>query len=554
MRENVRRKIGAYLGLFCVLSMMFIHQRAYAQAVLAPVETYVVNRAIGGIIANRVAMARGVAANDATWLATAANDSVYKTTMAGVSRTMTTANVASTALGVGLAVAGAPVWLTIAASLGVIGIGAAIVAGNTKIEIAPTANGNQFRVTKQPGAVTPPAYNTGLVQIPSMKAGAQIYRDGSCYASESTCMFFPLLPSNVKFPYRWKPYPQDNGQWAKLWAVAFTFEQFELYHLADLTGGDRVEDSRTTRQHECYASYDPAKPGPCTFYRDTYWNIEPHWEVNIDGVPRLVAAWGSDLYMVPDNPNSSEFPVTYGYPTSQPLAVIVDDSIKPLVNADLTNVYSSLKGTTAMDQAVAPETLAKLADAAWRNAASKPDYQGLPYSATNPITAGEAASWLQANPSANPTLHDLFTPAQNPTTDPTGVPISHTIVYVAPTPTSPTDPVANGNVNVINTPNVNVVNTVKVDFGPDPNVAAPGLEATPTGAQILQPLTNLFPELRSFSAPQHVGSCPKPTFDVFGQSIVMDAQCTIAEQHRAALAAVMLATWMLLGLFILLSA
>ncbi|MCG9014747.1 hypothetical protein, partial [Laribacter hongkongensis] len=85
------------LLFICLLSMLV--QQVSANAVLAPVENYVVNRAVGGIIANRIAVAEGVAANDALWLAKAANDPVYKATMAGVSSQMTAVNVAATVAG-----------------------------------------------------------------------------------------------------------------------------------------------------------------------------------------------------------------------------------------------------------------------------------------------------------------------------------------------------------------------------------------------------------------------------------------------------------------------
>ena len=58
-------KARAWFALVCVCWMLVTQQQAYAQAALAPVENYVVNRAIGGMIANRIALARGVAANDA---------------------------------------------------------------------------------------------------------------------------------------------------------------------------------------------------------------------------------------------------------------------------------------------------------------------------------------------------------------------------------------------------------------------------------------------------------------------------------------------------------
>ncbi|MDN2672863.1 hypothetical protein OX459_15780 [Janthinobacterium sp. SUN026] len=534
-----------------------MQQHAYAQAVLAPVENYVVNRAVGGIIANRIAAARGVAANDAAWLATAVNDPVYKATMMGVSRTMTTANVASTVLGVGLAVAGAPVWLTIAASLGVLAVGAALVAGNTKIEVITNGAINQLRVTQPSIAITPQPYSTGLADIGSMKLGSQVYRDASCFTSETICMYFPLLPSNVKFPYRWRPRPFDGGQWGKLWTVAYDFASFKRFYLADMMSDEVFDNSSEMLRGKCYE--DVKTIGTCTLSRMSSWDVEPRWEFNGVGVGRLVGSRRISFWATPDNPVDSTYPSSQGGgPAVEITGIVVDEAEKPFVASNLSDVVSVLT-PEALSQPVSSQTLAKLTDAAWRRAAAQPDYQGHPYSAAYPVTAYDATTWTQAHPADAPKLDDLLRPASNPTTYPDGVPISTTVVYVPSTPgtspgTTPGTTVPNGNVNVINTPNVNVVNTVKVDFGTDPGVADPALENPPTGAQILQPLTSLFPELRSYQTPQHIGACPKPVFDVFGKTIVMDSHCTLAEQNRTALAALMMAVWMLVGLFILLSA
>ena len=80
------------------------------------------------------------------------------------------------------------------------------------------------------------------------------------------------------------------------------------------------------------------------------------------------------------------------------------------------------------------------------------------------------------------------------------------------------------------------------------------LEPTPTARQILQPLLDLFPDFRSFVVPSHQATCPKPTFNVFGKQVVMDAHCTISEEQRSALYAVMAAVWAMTAAFIILRA
>ncbi|NVE22822.1 hypothetical protein [Burkholderia glumae] len=90
--------------LFVSLSCMFGSQVVHAQALLAPIENLVINRAEAAII-SRVAIARGFAANDPRIAAT----------LAGMGQVSTALNVVSTGAAVGLGFAGAPVWLTIAA-------------------------------------------------------------------------------------------------------------------------------------------------------------------------------------------------------------------------------------------------------------------------------------------------------------------------------------------------------------------------------------------------------------------------------------------------------
>lgn len=552
------RKLQAWMAFWCVVCMLSMQQQSYAQAVLAPAENFVVNRAVAGVIANRIAVARGIAANDATWLATAANDSVYKATMAGVSRTMTAANVASTVAGVGLAVVGAPVWLTIAASLGVLAVGASIVAGTTKFEIINTTNGNQLRVTQDAISVDPLSYSTPKLEVPSMKLGAQLYRDPSCFSGQSACMYFPLLPSATNFPYRWKPYSLDTGTagWSNVWVVAYTWDDFKKFYLADITGGDLVQDQSSSGS-ECYENWQAGSGLPCTMTKVTSWKIEPYWEANNAGAVRLMGAWNSNFRVTPQNPQYVFYPYDAGSNGAVELPyLVVDPSMRPIIKQNLNDAYPLLS-TAAKSQSVSPQVVAQIADAAWRNAAAQPGYQGQPYAASNPVTDQDVNTWTQAHPNDVTKVDDLLRPATNASVYPDGVPIAVTLVATQlSTPNSGGDVnvINTPNVNVVNTPNVNIVNTVKVDFGTDPGVADPTLESVPTGAQILQPLTGLFPELRSFQTPIHSGACPKPVFDVFGKSIIMDSHCTIAEQHRAALAAVMAAVWMLVGLFILLSA
>lgn len=531
----MRRKLGAYLGLWCVFCMLFIQQQAYAQAALAPVENYVVNRAIGGMIANRIAIARGVAANDAAWMASAANDPVYKATMAGVGKVMTGANVASTALGIGLTIAGAPVWLTVAAGLGVIAVGSLIAYNSqtgSQMSVVSTASGNKLQVQGKPPAL--PTYSTaqpdgipkGLKQ--AMDQGAQVYRDPSSCLPGNWCYNFPPKPANLPYSVG-----MDIPVWLAASSINALSKAWVTTKYGDMNGPDNLGMGTTFIIESTGGGFVYADDGTPSWY---LWIHEARSGCvapacdPVNGLPN----YDRTYFQYP--PGGQFAPGTYA---------------KQYTSLDTAAQALSTDSDTKAVK-VSQQVLADLANKAWQQAAAQPGYTGQPYPASNPLTSFDTFQWTQANPNSSPTIDDLLRPATNAQVYPDGVPISPTVIYTAPE-TNP-NPGGNQNVNVINTPNVNVVNKVSVDFGTDPGVADPTLEATPTGSQILQPLTSLFPEFRSFQTPSHASSCPKPAFDVFGKSVVMDSHCTIAEQHRAALAAVMMAVWMMVGLFILLSA
>jgi hypothetical protein len=178
------------------------------------------------------------------------------------------------------------------------------------------------------------------------------------------------------------------------------------------------------------------------------------------------------------------------------------------------------------------KVIADIADAAFRKAASDPGYNGVPYSMSDPITEADVAAFVQANPSfAVATVGDL---AQS---------------------VSASDPIgASGTAPVTGTPTNPAASAPLVNLGSDPGIGSPSLEATPTGAQILQPLTQLMPDLKNFQVPAHQAVCPKPSFDLLGKTVVMDGQCTLFEGIRGELYNAMVLAFLLVALFIVLSA
>lgn len=195
-------------------------------------------------------------------------------------------------------------------------------------------------------------------------------------------------------------------------------------------------------------------------------------------------------------------------------------------------------------KALNPQIVAALANQAWQQAASQPGYTGLPYDATNPITSADAAAWQSANPSSWPTVGDAVAPQPAPSggtaASPWQLPNSSTPVTSQPATQTPTT--------------TNPGTGEQLNLGPDPNIGAPTLEATPTAQAILQPLLDLFPSLRNFVVPSHGGDCPKPSADLFGKRVQMDGHCALLEPVRGSLSAVMAFVWVMLALLIVLAA
>ena len=185
--------------------------------------------------------------------------------------------------------------------------------------------------------------------------------------------------------------------------------------------------------------------------------------------------------------------------------------------------------------------IADLANDAWSKAAAVPGYAGLPYDAANPITPADVAAYQASNPSTYPTVGDVVLPQAAPSGGAASAPfvLPETAANgstVAPTtPTNPsTEPVAN--------------------LGPDPGIGLPTLEAPPTVAQILDPIFNLFPSIRSFTVPQHTATCPTATLSLFGKTQTFEAHCGILEGVRPLLTAIMAFVWGFVALRITLSA
>lgn len=524
-----------FVGLLMV-SLLAYEQKSYAQAV--PVANFVVNRAVASAV-QRVAIARGFAANDPRIAAT----------MAGMSKTSTGLNVVGTAAGVGLAVAGAPVWLGIAASLGIVGLGYGISAwvnspsspgappAVAEIKIMSTATGNQLHVETPvkapPPYVAPAIGDTTPRWAQALMAGAPMYRSPySCFTGDA-CFALPLPPETPTYRFNFT----DDGKIIVAHTDPEVIGQYYLWKIG-ITPGASTTHTVWHPESQQYVTYSSG---------GEYRGVQVH--TNSEGDAKItvyIRHWssGGDAYGYPSYDSVS------GYANAASSHGQIGPKVFPSLQDAITTLQQQLGNAK-----VSEETLARIVDQIWQRAASQPDYEGLPYSVTQPVTAPEIGMWTAENPSAVPTVGDLLAPASNPGTQlvpisPTASPGTSPDPGTSPTPT----PSSSGDVNVINTPNVNVVNRINVDFGHDPGLQAPDLEQAPQAWDIFEPVISSVESFAFYRVPNHPSECPKPTFDMWSDPIVMDGHCKLLDEVKPTLFTVMAAVWVVIGCFIILAA
>jgi hypothetical protein len=226
-------------------------------------------------------------------------------------------------------------------------------------------------------------------------------------------------------------------------------------------------------------------------------------------------------------------PFTFPAPSSLPITKTPSQAIADIPYAD---AYKNLN----------PTIIAAIADRAWQQAASKPNYDGLPYSASNPITAADVTSFVSSNPTLQPTVSDFvrLEPASPSDPSPWALPTYY------PTGTTPVDTGTGTGTGTGGTG----TGTTTVDLGPDPAVTPPNLETPPTPHEILDPILNLLPTFKNFTPSIPAGACPKPSFTLFGNTITLQAHCTIIDEIKPILKGAMSFAWVAIAAFIILSA
>ncbi|RJX30300.1 MAG: hypothetical protein C4516_10675 [Oxalobacter sp.] len=498
MGGDRRLEMKKIIHFFCLLSLLFYLTVApvlsHAQAL--PASQFAM--AVGKTLVTKMKL-RGFAVNDPKFAATLSAASITLTDVAA-----TAASVGGSAV---IGAVGAPVWLTLLASAA-IGYGVKLgldyytpdlpapqVTGEQNIEVLPPSSSGSSN------SVIPTVTYKETVQVPNPNTSTRPpeFQEEIWYGDSP----------NVAGIYEYFEWYNSIPQYESIYiAKNIVVSDGIIYTYNQYTNQINARKLVTFDQQSCQGGID-VKPA-CT---GQSVRQEMMFSYRYPGYCPGGYSWNNNAK------------------ACTPPLVITKVQTKTGTVQDVANniipLDQNLKGSP-----INPEIIAKIANDAWQRAAAQPGYDGVPYDVSNPITQSDVGDAYnpQNNPNGDPypTVQDGLNPVSAP-----GQPI---VININPN-TSPYSPPSSG-----------------VDLGPNPGIPEPVLETTPTPQQILDPILNLFPSFRSFVVPQHASECPKPSVDIFEKHLVLDTHCTILDQSKPTLYAVMAFVWIVIGIFIILAA
>lgn len=210
------------------------------------------------------------------------------------------------------------------------------------------------------------------------------------------------------------------------------------------------------------------------------------------------------------------------------------------------------------------ELAAEFIDKLWEQTAAQDGYEGEPY-VSGKITPELVSSVASDFPTVGDALETIGTDGtqltqnrntgklHDTTTDPTtpGQGSNPSTTPDAPADTKP-GTIGGTNTGTVGDQNINV--DVKLDLGDYPDIKQPTLEEPPAAATILDPIFNLFPNLRDYRVPDHASECPRPSFEMFGATYEIGAHCDLLEDQRETVGFIMTLVWSICALWIVLKA
>ena len=220
-----------------------------------------------------------------------------------------------------------------------------------------------------------------------------------------------------------------------------------------------------------------------------------------------------------------------------------------------------------LNEKVDPQLLADIANGLWKQASERPDYEGLPYPSTDPLTAPQVSAAAATQPGGMPRVGDALAPASKPNSLALPDPVSGAVIdpntgkATDPNTGKATDPnpvkvpdstvvVKDGNGNV----EVTVNNNVEVDWGQGNGITGQLTEETPEMSSILDPIFSLVKPWTDFKLATHGSSCPVYSFNMFNKDFSVDAVCELIEPNKNSIGTAMLLVFSMIAIFIILGA
>lgn len=240
---------------------------------------------------------------------------------------------------------------------------------------------------------------------------------------------------------------------------------------------------------------------------------------------------GSETFFTFNNPNENDYEKSeFSLSTTYNINFNPDFQVQEETEIELGNI--SELNPDLYSQPLTAQQLASLYNALLLSAASQIDYQGIPFSISDPITAQEVAAELNSlGESAR--VGDLFSKAGHSNS----IELSLPEVNSSTTVITPTNPTTGKEIEEI-----------------DPSEAEyPELEM-PTAEEILDPFKKFFPTLQNFKLKGHSATCPTWSFDIWNKHFTIDSHCELLEEQRQLIQAIFGILWAFIALRHLLTA
>lgn len=484
------------------------------------------NKAIGGAIV-KAAQRSGVAANDPRFA---------KTVYAAANEASFVVGAGTTAMTVA-AIAGAPVWATVA-----VGVGVAAAFGYIAYKAYQLAADDDGKVYIQPDPNKPLPTKPKVHATLSAAVTHQSLFNGTfdaTYGANAVNPYGTYDPNSIIYRNQ-TPSNIPPSVWKYRVSVPQSLLNGNNSYAYAMTPSELADKARVLAELQLYQYMDSGFVVSSTFHYTTQaGSNSPIPSANAKVV--IVYTYTEDGFT-----DSYDFPVDFN-PNYVP-------AVRESMSTDEAHPLIQQNANDPIDPAV----VAKLANELWKRAASKPGYDGVPYDNANPLTPADVTNWKAENPADYPTQGDLLNPTNKPgeqiTLNPDGSP--NTVPPPNPDPNPNPDPIPNpgGDITIIVNPTPVTVNVnPEVDFGSYPNNAEPSLEN-------ISP-SDIFDQIKSVVLPKtnleeigKSGECPKPTISLWTKDYVIDAHCDLFQSIAPVIQSIMLAVYAFLAFLIIMSA